>query len=231
LREKTAILFDLDGTLVDAFEDIAAAVNAPLVARGRAPHSVSVVRGMVGSGIVELCRRAAPDLAGEEFDRYLADVREEYRRAPVSRAYVYEGVADLLARLCKLDLPLGVLSNKPHAATVDVVAELGLAKFFDIVQGEDPPRIPRKPDPSGALNVLAELRATHAIVVGDMVQDGALATALGAPFIGVLWSGAQRQELSMSHPIALCATAGEVYDSITRELGLPEPINNRTQST
>lgn len=229
LPEKTAILFDLDGTLVDAFEDIASAVNAPLVARGRLPHSVGDVRKMVGSGIVELCHRAAPDLAGVDFDRYLADVREEYARAPVSHAYVYPGVAELLAGLCKLELPLGVISNKPHSATVEVVAHLGLAKYFDIVQGEDPPRVPRKPDPTGALHVLAELRATHAIIVGDMAQDGALAQALGAPFVGVLWSDAERGELEPLQPIALCATAEEVYDIITRELDLPGHINHGTQ--
>lgn len=230
LREKIAILFDLDGTLVDAFEDIAAAVNAPLVARGRAAHPLAAVRKMVGSGIVELCRRAAPDLSGAEFDRYLADVRAEYQRAPVSLAYVYPGIADMLARLCKLEIPLGVLSNKPHGATVDVVAQLGLAKYFDIVQGEDPPAIPRKPDPTGARHVLAELRATHAIVVGDMPQDGALAQAIGAPFVGVLWSEASAAELEPSHPIALCATADQVFDVISRELESLGHTNNGTHS-
>jgi len=217
LRVKTAVLLDLDGTLVDAFGDIAAAVNAPLAARGMAAHSLDAVRRMVGAGIVELCRRAAPSLSGDEFEMYLADVRAEYARHPVVHAYVYPGVLGMLERLAPLG-PLAVLSNKPHSATVEVCRLLGIEPLVDIVQGEDPPGFPRKPDPTGARRVLAALGADGAIVLGDMAQDGELARGLGAPFVAALWSGADSGELAPLQPVALCRTPAEAFHAIARSI-------------
>lgn len=222
MRADTVIIFDLDGTLVDAFADIASAVNGPLAARGLPVHSIDGVRGMVGSGIVELCRRAAPMLEGAELEGYLADVRSAYAANPVAHARPYEGVVDMV-REARALARTAVLSNKPHAATVEVCRRLGLSPHMDAIEGEDPPRIPRKPDPTGARSLMAALGASRAMVVGDMAPDGILAAALGAPFIAALWSGAATGELESFDPVALCTHPRDVAGAIRRVLAATEP--------
>lgn len=207
---RTAILFDLDGTLADAFADIAAAVNGALGSRSLPVHSVEVIRTMVGNGIAELCRRAAPALPAQELPAFLEDVRARYAADPVSRTVLYPGVRELLRELQSRAVPMAILSNKPHALTIEVCGRLGLTPFVAALQGEDPPRIPQKPDPAGARAVLAALGTTDAVVVGDMAPDGQLARNLDVPFIAALWSGATTESLQAFDPIALCRDPREV---------------------
>ncbi len=230
MRADTVVILDLDGTLVDAFEDIMNAVNAPLRARGLPTHAIGAVRGMVGSGIVELCRRAAPMLAGPEAEAYLAEVRAAYAMHPVVHAQPYEGVMEMLREL-RASSPTAVLSNKPHPATLEVCRRLGIATLVDAIEGEDPPRIPRKPDPAGARALMARLGAAHAIVLGDMPPDGMLARALGAPFLGALWSGTTAAELRPLDPVALCAHPREVPSHVRRILAAGNPTTAEPTQT
>ncbi len=224
------VIFDLDGTLVDAFADIAHAVNAPLAARGLPEHTVASVRTMVGSGIVELCRRAAPSLTGAEALAYLADVRAIYAAHPVVHARTYDGVPEMM-RDARTIARTAVLSNKPHPATIEVCRRLGIEPHMDAIEGEDAPRTPRKPDPAGARGIMGRLGCSRAIVVGDMAPDGQLALGLGAPFIGALWSGATEEELRPLDPVALCRHPRDVGDAIRRVLAGTEPIRGETAPT
>lgn len=214
MRANFAALFDLDGTLVDAFADIAAAVNAALRARGREELSLETVKSYVGSGIRELCQRAAPGLEGEALREFVEHVRCEYEAHPSERSTVYPGIADALFTLGARGVPCAVISNKPHRLCGLVCDRLGLTELLDAIQGEDPPRVPRKPNPTGARMLMDRLNVDKAVVIGDMEQDAELAQALGAPFIAVAWGGGAEDALARRHPVALCRTAEEMLRAI-----------------
>lgn len=205
-----AIVFDLDGTLVDAFADIAAAMNHPLAARRLPIHDVNSIRQMVGEGVFRLIDRAAPGLPPDELDRIHAEMMEFYGAHPADHASVYQGVFPLLELLKYRGFRLAVLSNKPHVMTIATCELLGLAKYFDDIAGEDDPRVPRKPDPRGLLQQLARLRATDAVLVGDGVPDGQTALAAGIPFVAALWGTRSREDLAPFNPIAYAEKAEDL---------------------
>lgn len=225
MRAQTAaVLFDLDGTLVDAFRDIAAAVNHGLSRRGLPTRSVEDVTSLVGAGIHTLCERAAPGLRGHELESLVEDVRGYYAAHPVDRSVVYDGIPTVLGALRSAGVRTAVLSNKPHDLTLTVCQRLGLFPLLDYVQGEAAPRVPKKPDPAGARWLMGLLRAGRGVVVGDMVQDADLAAALGVPFIGVRWGAGSVEELAARHPIALVERPVELTSIILGAVGAaPNP--------
>ncbi|MDX2176650.1 MAG: HAD hydrolase-like protein [Candidatus Sumerlaeia bacterium] len=224
---RTLVVFDLDGTLVDAFADIAAAVNGALASRGLPTHAQAAVTGMVGDGIAVLCRRAAPMLGGAELESFTEEVRARYAADPVARSAVFPGALQVLEELRAAGAPAAVLSNKPHALTLEVCARLGIAERVARVQGEAPPEFPRKPDPAGARRLMAELGCGRALVVGDMAPDAELAAALGAPFIAVRWPGMPERAFPGTPPVAICPGARELSLRLSGALQTPGPAGHR----
>lgn len=207
---RPAVLFDLDGTLVDSLGDIAGAMNDALVAVGRPPHPVEAYRRMVGDGLEMLARRAL----GPEHTALLADAIAVYRARYDARLDAttrpYDGVLALLEALVARDVPLGVLSNKPHAATLEVVRRLLPAPFV-VVLGERP-GVPRKPDPAGALEAARALGAAPADVLfaGDTATDLRTAVAAGMVPIGCLWGFRDEAELRAAGARHLLRAPGEL---------------------
>lgn len=218
MSAQNAVLFDLDGTLVDAFDDIARAVNAALREASLPTHPPEVIRGMVGSGIRELCRRAAPGLPEDRLDALTEAARAAYHRQPVVTTRPYSGIMEALAALRAQGIRTAVVSNKPHALTVEVCRQLRITDLMDAVQGEDPPYAPRKPSPQMGLRAIAAMGATRAVMVGDMGQDGQFAAALGIPFVGVAWGGGSRREIIGAHPVALCEAPAELPRAVVAAL-------------
>src|SRR5260370_30895650 len=144
---QKAILFDLDGTLVDSVPDLAAAANALLAELGRPPLSLAQVTGMVGDGAPKLVERAlAASGAGDTppraaLDRFLAF----YEADPTRLTRPYDGVPAVLDELAAAGWRLGVCTNKPERATRAVLAGLGLDRFFPVVlrRGSGPTCQPR----------------------------------------------------------------------------------------
>ena len=153
------VIFDLDGTLADTFPDIAAAVNVALSGRGLPAQSLESISKMVGAGIGELCRRAAPVLGESELPAFVEEVRRAYQATPVRDSRAYSGVLVALRELRARGYSCAVLSNKPHALTVLVCEHLGFAPYLDAVVGEDAPHTPPKPDPTGGRRVMEQLGA------------------------------------------------------------------------
>ncbi len=215
---RRAAIFDLDGTLIDAFSDIANAVNHPLAARGLPTHTVAAIRTFVGDGVGKLMDRAMPPgLPEEETAAIRAEMMTYYRQHPADNATVYEGVFPLLESLKDWGVLLTILTNKPQAMTDRTCDQLGLTRYFDDIRGENGDQTPRKPDPRGLLEQLADIRAERALIIGDGVPDAQVAHAAQLPFVACLWGTQTRDQLAPHEPVAY-ATAPPDLEGIVLDL-------------
>jgi phosphoglycolate phosphatase len=214
-----AVIFDLDGTLVDAFQDIANAINRPLASRGMPTHSVETIRNFVGEGAGKLIERSVP--AGTDVATLQA-VREEmmawYHDHPADYAFVYDGILPVLETLRAKGVPMGVLSNKPHAMTLMTCERLGIAHFFGDMAGEQGADVPRKPDPMGLTLQLERLGVARGIMVGDGRPDGEVARAAGFPFVAVTWGTRSAEQLVEYGPVAMVHRPADLTEILLARL-------------
>jgi phosphoglycolate phosphatase len=192
-----ALVFDLDGTLVNSLGDIAHHLNDALAERGLPTHDPAQIGSWVGEGTDTLVARAVarPDLRDEVAVAY----RARYRAHPVIHTHVYAGLAEVLDGLAE---PLAIVSNKPHDLTVAIAQQLLHRWPFRAITGEREGR-PRKPDPAGVLAVLHELGAApgRATMIGDSEVDIATARAAGLRSIAVTWGFRPRDKLTAADAI------------------------------
>ena len=191
-----AAIFDLDGTLVDTFEDIALATNAGLTALGYLQQSSSRIRSYVGEGVVKLARKALAharrqnlqEVSPQDSAKLAALITERYRERPCYHSALYPNVESVLSALRSNSVQLAVLSNKPHDLTLLVLEEMGLSSFFGHIQGATS-EWGCKPDPRGLLRILARLdvRPEKAIMVGDGEPDAEVARRVGMRFVGAAY--------------------------------------------
>lgn len=181
-----AIIFDLDGTLVDSLRGIADALNAALADAGLPTHPDDAVRGFVGNGSLELARRALPDRADLRPEALEAAFRHHYADTWRDGTEFYPGIPELLDRL--RDRKLALLSNKPDPFTQEIARHLFPKGLFNTVLGQSD-RFPRKPAPDSTLHILGNwgIHPSEAAFVGDSATDRLTAEAAGVPFIGVTW--------------------------------------------
>jgi phosphoglycolate phosphatase len=181
-----AVVFDLDGTLIDSAPDIAAVLNRVLAAEGLAPLSLDEVRGMIGDGAKQLLERGfAARGAGAE-PRHLAAFIADYQANPVRETVCYPGMAELLATLRGQGRQLGLCTNKPFGPTTRILDELGLTAYFAAIIGGDSTPY-KKPDPRHLAATLAEMEVASGIMVGDHPNDLEAAAGLGQEAIFVNW--------------------------------------------
>ena len=198
-REPRAIVFDLDGTLVDSREDIAAACNHTLASLGRAARPTSVIAGFVGDGACMLVARALGLEANDPIvDRALTTFSAYYRDHAADHATFLPG-AEAALDACG-HLPIALVTNKPRSATEPLLLALDLTRRFSVViAGGDGPL---KPDPAAIIAALAPLDVppAHAWVVGDGPQDIQAGRAAGAFTLGVLGGFATEASLRDAEP-------------------------------
>lgn len=176
-------VFDLDGTLVDSVDDLAASVNHALAAVGLPPRTRAEVEGFVGEGARRLLERAVGSHA-DLVEPALAAWHVHYAAHCLDRTRVYPG---LEAALAGAGRPLAVLTNKPGPLARTILAGLGLLpRFREVVGGGE---APRKPDPAGLLGLLARAGAAPAasVLIGDSPVDVATGRAAGVPVVAVTW--------------------------------------------
>lgn len=190
------MVFDLDGTLINSLGDIANALNARLELLGLPQRSLSELRYMVGEGFPRLCERAIGETAPELVPRLIELARAHYRTRLVEASHPYAGIRELIDYLTETDIPLCVLSNKPHPLTVRVVNILWPEQPFRLVFGHGT-RFERKPDPGQLLQICADLGVApqQTWMVGDTPTDILTAQAAGAIGIGVTWGFRTHSEL------------------------------------
>ncbi|RKH61952.1 HAD family hydrolase [Corallococcus aberystwythensis] len=210
-----AVLFDLDGTLVDSLGDIATAMNHALQQHGLPPHPEAAYLRFVGEGVAKLAERAtanaAPALQGQVLSTYHA----YYDTHLFDRTRAYPGVEDALVELAAEGVRLGVLSNKSDDFVKRLAARLLPGVRFTAVYGERP-GIPRKPDPTAALALAAELGTAPDACgfVGDTSVDMDTAKAAGMYGVGVTWGFRTAAELHAHGARAVVSSAGELLAAL-----------------
>jgi phosphoglycolate phosphatase len=196
-----AFIFDLDGTLIDSWSDIAMALNAARADLGLPSINVNQVRSWVGDGLLTLCRRSAPEFDEKALSRLVEHARQHYFCNPVVDTTVYPNILPLLNLLHSRGALLAVLSNKPHDLTLEIIARLELAPFFSVVRGsrseED-----RKPNPGSLLEIAALLNVAPAEVylIGDSMVDIETARHAGAKSVAVTWGSQDQVKLAAARP-------------------------------
>lgn len=193
--KRSALVFDLDGTLVDSAPDLAAAVNIVLAERGLPALALAEVKRMVGDGTAALVERALA-ARGAPFDApALARFLALYEGDAATLTRPYPGVPETLGLLCRRGCRLAVCTNKPEQASRLVLSGLGLDGFFAAVLGGDSAPV-RKPHPGHVLAAVAALdaRPEEAAMIGDNENDAAAARAAAIPVV-LMRYGYARQPL------------------------------------
>lgn len=188
LAPPQLIIFDLDGTLVDSLRDIADALNHCLELLGLSPRPADEFRYMVGEGVPVLCERAVGPTRPHLVGRLTELARAFYRARPLRHTRPYPGIPDLVAALVARQLPLAVLSNKPHDMTVDLVHAFWPDGAFRVVRGYTLESL-RKPDPTQALEICRQLGAAPQAtwLVGDTPTDIQTARRAGMRAVAAAW--------------------------------------------
>ena len=193
-----AVLFDLDGTLLDTLDDLAMAANRVLAARGWPVHPVDAYRYFVGDGVETLVKRILPAALRTTavLDEAVTAFQREYANTWHDRSLPYPGIPQMLDRLAADGFRLSILSNKPDAFTRLCVQRLLPQWTFDPLLGQRP-GVPKKPDPAAALEVarLLGLAPAEILYVGDTAVDMQTANAAGMDAVGVLWGFRTADEL------------------------------------
>ena len=208
-----AVLFDLDGTLLDTLQDLADSANSALRRLGLPVHPVGSYRTFVGDGVESLVRRVLPE------DRREPDTvaslkksfSEEYSRRWKDQTRLYPGVPELLDSLSERRVILTVLSNKPHAFTQSIAEHFFSRWRFPVFWGLRDAH-PRKPDPAAALEIgrAIEVEPGHLLYVGDTNTDMQTARRAGMYAVGALWGFRTREELLESGAQALASHPSEL---------------------
>jgi phosphoglycolate phosphatase len=193
-----AVLFDLDGTLLDTLDDLADSTNAALRSLGFPEHPPPAYQYFVGDGMENLVRRALP---AERYDAALAAraaalVQREYAQRWAVKSRPYAGNPELLDALVARGTAMAVLSNKPEEFTQLCVARLLPQWSFPVVVGARA-GLPRKPDPTGAREVVHRLGVApvEVLYLGDTNTDMQTALAAGLFPVGALWGFRTADEL------------------------------------
>jgi phosphoglycolate phosphatase len=214
---KKAVIFDLDGTLLDTITDIADAMNRVLAGHGFPVHDRKAYLDFVGAGMDTLVRRALPAGVdyGELVPRLLASMREEYAGHWRDTSMPYPGIPELLDELVSRGISFCVLSNKIDSFTKEMVAVLLGPWKFSEVRGLEFGR-PRKPDPVQALEMAAHLGITpgEIIFVGDSDVDMETARRAGMCPVGVLWGYQSRSRLVSGGAGVLIEKPGELLEHL-----------------
>jgi phosphoglycolate phosphatase len=215
-----AVIFDLDGTLIDSAPDIAAAVNRYLFENGWPEQDVDFIERFIGYGprkllvdVFEVIGHPKDDAAVKAaHEAYLSN----YRDAPAERTRFYPHVREDLEALRAAGLRLGICTNKPHELTGKVLDAVGIAPLFEVAIGAD--AVPAcKPDPGHLVAVAKAMGLeTHEFAyVGDTVVDQNTAQAAGAAFFCVPWGGGSGLEVNASQRLTRLA-------DISDRLNVPE---------
>lgn len=184
----TAVLFDLDGTLVDSLAGIHATTSAVLEERGQPPLRRAMLRGLVGAPLESIFVTLVPGLSVDESLAYAARYRELYGTVGVPHTPLFPGIESLLQDLTDARIKLAVVTTKRSDAAVQVLDAARIATHFRaVIGGDSTPHT--KPHPAPARAALAALAATpdEASVVGDTTFDIEMARAAGCRPIAVRW--------------------------------------------
>jgi phosphoglycolate phosphatase len=213
-----AVIFDLDGTLLDTIADITDSLNIALLEQGFKTYIPEQVKMFVGSGVKVLMQRALADSGRTQQQMEAVRVRymKEYAARCAIKTRAYPGVIDAVDGLRRLGIKTAVLSNKPHRDTESTVGHYFSLQRFDIVLGQRE-GVPTKPDPTALYEVVKELgvKKEECLFVGDSDVDMKTACNAGITKIGVLWGFRNRAALEENHADYIITDAAQIVEIAT----------------
>ena len=195
-----AVVFDLDGTLLDTLEDLADSMNHVLESMGFPIHETDKYKQFVGHGLRNLVTKALPvEHCGAEIDSALNDLLKEYGIRWADKTVPYKGIPELLDQLAARGVKFAILSNKEHSLTLKIADKFLSRWKFEAVFGERA-GIPRKPDPASALEIIKilNLQGDEIIYLGDSGSDMQTANNSGMYAVGASWGFRGTEELIQS---------------------------------
>ncbi|MFC1671664.1 HAD family hydrolase [Planctomycetota bacterium] len=215
--ELKAIIFDLDGTLLDTIQDLADSMNAVLQRLGYPTHPIEAHKIFVGDGLEPYVRQSLPAGADDEIVRRGMEMeQQEYGARWADTTRPYDGIPEMLSALDDMGIPKSVLSNKPDAFTQLTVGKLLPDWTFDIVRGVVPD-VPKKPDPTGALEIARSFDVVpeEVLFLGDSNTDMLTAIAAGMYPVGAVWGFRTPEELNKNGAKALANHPSDVIKIIS----------------
>jgi len=212
-----AVVFDLDGTLLDTLDDIADAMNAALGRMGFAGHETDVYKYLTGDGVRALAERSIPEKEKDEttLAACIREFRLEYAGRWGTKTRPYPGITGLLTDLAGRRIKLSVLSNKLDEFARQAVRDFLPGFDFSFVIGAKPD-LPPKPDPAGARLIARGLRIlpSRIVYLGDTGMDMETAVRAGMYPVGALWGFRDEKELRESGARALISSPLELLGLI-----------------
>lgn len=210
-----AVVFDLDGTLLDTLEDLRSSVNHALRLHGFPERTYEEIRTFVGNGVRNLMLKAVPGgEADPAFEEVFADFRSHYAVHWRELTAPYAGVMPLVEELRRRGVKLAVVSNKSDAEVKNLCAEF-FGEAMACVRGEVP-GVPRKPEPDSVLLALKALGVprSEALYVGDSEVDVRTARNAGLDCVAVTWGFRTREELEEAGADTFIDTPAELLEMI-----------------
>lgn len=208
-----AVIFDLDGTLLNTLEDLAASVNYALTDAGLPTRTLEEVRRFIGNGVLMLITRSVAPVIEEAvirsvhqcFIRHYKENCENFTRP-------YDGVDALLAALQSQGIPAAIVSNKADFAVKKLAEQYFPGKITLAIGDRD--GVPRKPDPCSLLEAVRLLNCRHPLYVGDSDVDVMTAANAEVEGIFITWGFRSREELAAAGATRFAASAQELADMI-----------------
>ncbi len=209
-------IFDLDGTLLNTIKALTYTTNLVLEHFGLPPVDEAHMMRFVGDGYkcqMERALRCSGDEKLEHYEESLPLYMDLFAKHCMYQVRPYAGIPEILRELKARGILIAVLSNKPHARTVENIEAVFGKGYFDLVAGEQP-GVPKKPDPAGVRRILAALgvKAEECLYFGDTNTDMKTGLGAGLTTVGVTWGFRGREELESCHPHHIIDAPMEALD-------------------
>lgn len=215
MKKYSAIIFDLDGTLLNTLEDLADSVNYALTSNGFAARTIEEVRVFVGNGIRKLIERAVPKNASTEaVDSVFETFKNHYLGNMMNKTKPYDGIMELLRMLNERGITMGIVSNK-YDPGVKGLNESFFGKYIKVAIGESA-GVAKKPAPDTVYAAIREMgvEKENTVYVGDSDVDIATAANSGLDCISVTWGFRDREFLQEKGAAVMIDTPFEILDFV-----------------
>lgn len=214
---RPAVIFDLDGTLLDTLDDLSDSVNFILSKHGLPLRTREEVRGFVGNGVPLLIERALPHKKHPLYGVCLEEFKEYYKEHSAIKTAPYPGIAQALEEFVRRGASVGVVSNKLDIATKQLCRDY-FGALVEVAVG-DREGIEKKPAPDSVFEVMAALNCDRAFYVGDSDVDIQTAKNAGLPCVSVTWGFRDADFLKAHGATLLAETPDRMLDAVISLLG------------